>query len=158
MLVLGEPGAVWIVVGVFERELPLVREGQRASVSLASSGEPVAARVESVGGAVDATTRRGPVYLVLEDDASQSRAGMYARAEISVGDAGIGIPASSVLVKDGGRTVVFVERDRQRFSPREIHIGAPAGGRVPVLSGLERGDRIVTRGALLLDGQASLLR
>jgi cobalt-zinc-cadmium efflux system membrane fusion protein len=44
------------------------------------------------------------------------------------------------------------------FAPREIEVGAPVRGRAPVLSGLERGDRIVVRGALLLDGQADLLR
>jgi len=159
LLVLGEPGAVWVVAHVFERELPLIAAGEPARVSLASVGEPVGARVESVGGAVDPETRRGPVYLALDDEiAPRLRAGMYARAEIEVREAGVGIPTSSVLVKDGGRTVVFVQRGPRTFAPREVHIGAPVAGRAPVLSGLARGDRIVTRGVLLLDGQADLLR
>ncbi len=159
LLVVGEPGAVWVVAHVFERELPLVEPGARATITLAALGAPVEARVESVGGAVDPATRRGPVYLVLDEGvAPRLRAGMYARAEIEIGDAGIGIPASAVLVKDGGRTVVYVERGPRTFAPREVHIGAPVAGRAPVLDGLARGERIVTRGALLLDGQAELLR
>lgn len=51
-----------------------------------------------------------------------------------------------------------MQQDEHTFAPREIAIGAPVAGRAPVLSGVERGERIVTRGALLLDGQAELLR
>jgi multidrug efflux pump subunit AcrA (membrane-fusion protein) len=83
---------------------------------------------------------------------------MYARVEIEVGDAGLGIPTASVLVKDGGRTVVFVQRDQRTFLAREVQVGPPVRGRAPVLAGLDRADRIVTRGALLIDGQADLLR
>jgi cobalt-zinc-cadmium efflux system membrane fusion protein len=159
LLVLGEPGAVWVVAHVFERELPLVQPGALASVTLASLGAPVAARVESVGGAVDPQTRRGPIYLSVDDTAApRLRAGMYASAEIEVGDAGLGVPASAVLVKDGGRTIVYVQRDARSFVARDVHIGTPVGGRAPVLDGLSRGERVVTRGALLLDGQAELLR
>jgi len=159
LLVLGEPGAVWVIASVFERELPLLRVGERARVSIASRGEPVDARVEALGGAVDPETRRGPVYLAVDEAAApELRAGMYARSEIEVGEAGLGIPSSSVLIEDGGRTIVFVQRAARRFAPREVHVGAPVAGRVPVLAGLEPGDRIVSRGALLLDGQAELLR
>lgn len=159
LVVIGEPGAVWVVANVFERELLLVEIGARAQVAIAALGAPVGARVDSIGGAVDPITRRGPVYLVLDEDiAPRLRAGMYARAEITIGDAGIGIPTSAVLVKDGGRTIVYVQRDARTFVPREVHLGAPSRGRVPVLQGLTRGERIVTRGALLLDGQAELLR
>ncbi len=159
LLVIGEPGAVWVVAQVFERELPLVEVGASARVELAAAGGTVEARVDTIGGAVDPVTRRGAVYLAIADEgAARRRAGMYARAEIEIGEAGVGIPASAVLVQDGGRTTVYVQRDERTFVAREIHIGAPAAGRAPVLDGLERGERIVTRGALLLDGQAELLR
>ena len=159
LVVIGEPGAVWLVSQVFERELPLVRSGAPAQVSMSSTPEPLTARVESIGGAVDPETRRAPVYLVLEGAVPEDlRAGMYARAEIEVGEAGLGIPSSSVLVKDGGRTFVYVQESARTFAAREIAIGAPVAGRAPVLSGLERGERIVVRGALLLDGQAEILR
>lgn len=159
LVVIGEPDAVWVQAQVFERELPLIEVGTSARVSISTLGEPIEARVEAIGGAVDPDTRRAPVYLAFTGElGGRLRAGMYARAEIEVGEAGLGIPTSSVLIKDGGRTVVFVAQDERTFAPREIQVGAPVGGRVPVLAGLERGERLVTRGALLLDGQAELLR
>jgi cobalt-zinc-cadmium efflux system membrane fusion protein len=114
-------------------------------------------RVESIGGAVDPETRRAPVYVQVEE-AAGLRAGMYARSLIEIEDAGLGIPSSAVLIKDGGRTEVFVRRDERTFVAREVTVGVSVEGRVPVLAGLAAGDAIVTRGALLLDGQAELLR
>lgn len=164
LVVIGEPGAVWIVAEVFERELPLVREGATAEVAISSVAAAMQARVISIGGAVDPTTRRAPVYLALDgadggaDGADGLRAGMYARASIEVSEGGIGIPTSAVLVKEGGRTVVYVARDERTFVARDVQIGAPTAGRAPVLAGLEHGEQIVVRGTLLLDGTADLLR
>jgi len=159
LLVLGEANAVWVVAEVFERELPLLTVGAKAHISLAAVSAPVEAHVESIAGAVNPESRRASVYLAIDGTiASQLRAGMSARAQIDVGEAGLGIPTSSVLIKDGGRTLTFVRRDELTFVEREIQIGPPVEGRAPVLAGLTRGEQIVTRGALLLDGQADLLR
>jgi cobalt-zinc-cadmium efflux system membrane fusion protein len=158
LVTLGEPGAIWVVAQVYERELSLVTVGSTAQVSLPASARPVRARVESLGGAVDPATRRAPVYLSLEEEAVGARAGMFARADITVGASEIGVPTSAVLIRDGGRTAVFVEREPGIYASREIEIGAPVDGRAPVLAGLARGERVVVRGALLLDGQAELLR
>lgn len=159
LLVLGEANAVWVVAEVFERELPLLAVGEKARISIAASDKLIDAHVESIAGAVDPDTRRASVYLALDGDVgSQLRAGMYARVQIEIRDAGIGIPTSAVLVKDGGKTVAFVRRDQLTFEPREIVVGPPVEGRAPVLAGLDRNDHVVMRGALLLDGQADLLR
>lgn len=159
LVAIGEPGALRVVADVFERELALIEPGASARVSVASVTEPITARVESIGGAVDDGTRRAPVYLTLDaDDTPALRAGMYARAEIEIGRGGLGIPTSAVLVKDGGRTLVYVERGPRNFAPRDVAIGAPVDGRVPILAGLEPNERVVVRGALLLDGQAELVR
>lgn len=161
LIVLGEPGAVQIIAEVFERELPLIQLGAEGRVSIASASSGLRVRVTAIGGAVDAETRRAPIFLSVEGEPAARaslRAGMFARAELEVGDAGLGIPTSSVLVKDGGRTVVFVQREPRTFVEREVELGAPVAGRVPVLAGLLTTDTIVTRGALLLDGQAEILR
>lgn len=159
LMVLGEANAVWVVAEVFERELPLLAVGEKARISIAAADKLLDAHVESIAGAVDPDTRRASVYLALDGNTNtQLRAGMYARVQIEVGDAGIGIPTSAVLIKDGGKTLAFVRRDELTFEPREIVVGPPVEGRAPVLAGLDRNDHVVMRGALLLDGQADLLR
>ena len=44
-----------------------------------------------------------------------------------------------------------------RFVPREVRTGVSKGGLVPILEGLQRGERVVTKGALLLDNEAEQL-
>jgi cobalt-zinc-cadmium efflux system membrane fusion protein len=158
LLILGAPDAVWIVAEVFERELPLVTVGAAARLYVASQTEPLLGTVTALGGAVDEESRRAPVYITAAGVETPLRAGMFARSEIDVGTVGLGVPASAVLVRDGGLTSVFVEVSERTYLRRDVEVGASVGGRAPVLAGLARGDRVVTRGALLLDGQAELLR
>ena len=58
------------------------------------------------------------------------------------------VPVSAVLIKDGKRRIVYVQRADGRFEPREVRAGQPSGGRVPILEGLKPGERIVVKGAL----------
>lgn len=159
LFTLGEPAAVRVVAEVFERELSLVREGASATLSLPSLPQPVRARVDASGANVDPETRRAPVYLTVLDDAAALRAGMFATVTIEAsGDASPGLPVAAVLLKEGGRTVVYVARDANTFVMREVQVGHPVEGRVPVFGGLAAGERVATRGALLLDGAADILR
>jgi cobalt-zinc-cadmium efflux system membrane fusion protein len=48
-----------------------------------------------------------------------------------------------------------VQTGEHAFAARDIQLGQPVRGWVPVISGLKPGERIVVRGALLLDGAAS---
>ena len=159
LFTLGEPSAVRVVAEVFERDLSLVREGAAAAVSLPSLLRPLSARVEAAGASVDPETRRAPVYLTAPDGAAALRAGMFATVTIeAAADAAPGLPVTAVLVKGGERTAVYVATGADTFEPREVRVGHPVDGRVPILAGLSAGERVVTRGALLLDGAAEILR
>jgi cobalt-zinc-cadmium efflux system membrane fusion protein len=156
---IGDPHALWVLVDVFEDELPLVQPGARAEVSTSVSTEPLPARVVRVAGRVDDRSRRAPVALELDPVPTQLRAGMFVRARIETTVEGrASLPASAVLVKDGGRTVVWVATTEPgRFEPREVRVGHAVDGRVPILTGLHPGDRVVTDNALLLDAAADQL-
>ena len=64
----------------------------------------------------------------------------------------LAVPATAVL-DTGTRQIVYVERSRGLFEPREVVVGPRGGEWVPVLNGLADGDRVVTRGGLLIDSQ-----
>ncbi|HKU40686.1 MAG TPA: efflux RND transporter periplasmic adaptor subunit [Polyangiales bacterium] len=158
LLELGDAADLWVVTEVFERELPLIKSGDSATAELASVAAPVPLRVVGVGAAVDPETRRAPVYLSVDGQNPQLRAGMYARVTIEASDQrSLGVPAAAVLVKDGGKTIVYVTKDGTSFLPREVSVGHPVDGRVPVFAGVQPGDRIAVRGALLLDSSAEQL-
>ena len=158
LIELGDPNAMWVVADVFERDLSLVKVGAEVTVELATLPEPVQGRVAAVGSTMNDGLRTAPVYISLADSAMALRSGMFARASIASDAAGaIGVPVSAVLIKDGRHSVVYVQKDEHTFAMREVSIGQPVDGRVQVLSGLVPGERVVTKGALLLDEAAEQL-
>jgi multidrug efflux pump subunit AcrA (membrane-fusion protein) len=83
---------------------------------------------------------------------------MLAQIALRVGaQQGISVPVTTVLIKDGKRRVVYVERSDGGFELREVRTGRNRDGRVEILQGLAAGERVVTRGGLLLDTQAEQL-
>ncbi|MCD2512226.1 efflux RND transporter periplasmic adaptor subunit [Comamonas endophytica] len=158
LFAIGNPQALGVVAEVFEADLPLLKTGVAAQVQLPTGSAPVTARVQQVGAVVNAESRRAPVQLALTDKQLPEglRAGMQARVGITIdGPAQMRIPVGAVLIQGENRNVVFVQTAEQAFEARTVQLGAPVRGWVPVISGLKSGERIVVRGALLLDGAAS---
>jgi cobalt-zinc-cadmium efflux system membrane fusion protein len=155
---IGDPNALWVVADVFERDLPLIHQGAPVRVELVSAPGPLVGRVAAVGARLSSTLRAAPVYIALDDPSVTLRAGMYARATIeSESPSGVLLPTSAVLIKGGKRTVVYVDEGGHSFAPRDVTVGNTIDGRVHVLAGVVPGDRVVVRGALLLDGAADQL-
>jgi len=165
LLELGDPSRLQVVAQVPESELRRVAVGQEAEVELPALAVRVAARVESFSPRVDPESRRTQLYLALAkrtgkaaDAAAGLRAGMLAQVILRVaGEEGLSVPAAAVLIKDGKRRVVYVERLDGTFEARDVRTGRNREGRVVILQGLSAGERIVVRGALLLDTQAEQL-
>jgi Cu(I)/Ag(I) efflux system membrane fusion protein len=73
----------------------------------------------------------------------------------------LAVPASAVL-DAGTRKLVYIQEGEGTFRPVEVTVGPPAvaGDQVekyvPVLSGLTRGDEVVTRANFLIDSQTQL--
>jgi len=153
----GDPGRSWIEADLYERDLDLVHDGEAVRVSLLSHAEPVHGAVVRVGAVVDPVTRAAPIRIELDELMPTLRPGMVAWAFVAVDDAGITVPTRSVLVVDGRSYAVFVEEEDGAFVRRSVEIGSSIGERVQIRSGLMPGDRVVVRGALLLDGAADFL-
>jgi len=154
---IGDPAAVWIVADVFERDLPRIHEGAHATITLPSADTPLDGRVASIGTVVATGLRAAPVRIVLELPGAQLRPGMYGRADLQAFDGDLTVPTESVLIKDGKESVVYVQKDGLTFERRSVTVGQHVGGRIQIISGLAPGDRVVVKGALLLDSSAEQL-
>ena len=158
LLELGDPTRLQVVAQVLESDSRRIAVGQRAEVELPALAARVAARVENFTPRVDPESRRTQVYLALAKRPDGLRAGMMAQIALRMSaEAGISVPVSAVLIKDGKRRVVYVERPDGTFEARDVQTGRNSDGRVVILQGLTAGERVVVRGALLLDTQAEQL-
>ena len=157
LVTVGDPSSVWVVVDVPEHDLPSIVEGGRATVELATMPAPVPAKVISVGAVVERGLRTAPVRMTLEEDPPGLRPGMFGWARLDTTESSPTLPVEAVLIKDGKESIVYVAKDDVTFERRPVVVGRPVEGRVPVVSGLQAGERVVVRGALLLDGSAEQL-
>jgi cobalt-zinc-cadmium efflux system membrane fusion protein len=158
LLELGDPTRLQVVAQVPERDLRHVAIGQEAEVELPALAARIAAKVENFSPRVEPESRRAQVYLALAKPVTGLRAGMMAQITLRVSaEAGVTIPVSAVLIKDGKRRVVYVERPDGTFEARDVDTGRNQDGRVLILKGLVPGEKVVVRGALLLDNQAEQL-
>jgi len=155
LLELGDPSQLQVVAQVTESDARRLRVGQAAEVELPSLALKESARVESLGQRVDAESRRAQAYLTLARRVDGLQAGMLAHITVRVGnDSEIALPVSAVLIKNGKQRVVYVEKPDGAFEAREVEIGRNRDGLVVILKGVAAGERVVMRGALLLDTQA----
>jgi membrane fusion protein, heavy metal efflux system len=153
----GDSTALWVVADVFERDLAQVHPNAKSRVTFPSAARQMDGRVTAVGAVVASGLRTAPVFLTVDAHGLSLRPGMYGRVEIDAADAGITVPVTAVLIKDGKTPMVYLQKDALTYVPRRVVVGQPVEGRVQVVSGLSPGERVVVRGALLLDGSSDQL-
>jgi len=149
---------VWVEAEVFEKDLSLLRTGQRATVSLeAYPGETFPGRVTYVYPTVSVEARTARVRLELSNDEGFLKPGMYATVRLTAPprSPAVTVPQSAVL-NTGERSVVFVRRDDGALVPREVETGITGDDRIEVLSGLADGETVVSSAAFLIDAESSL--
>ena len=152
---------VWVEAEVYESELPRVRLGQRAAVTLPSlPGESFEGRVSRVLPALDPETRTARVRIEIANRSGGAgpvlRPDMYADVALAApGREALMVPESAVLFT-GPRRLVYVDAGQGGFQQREVSLGARSDGFYEVLAGLQEGERVVTSGNFLVDAEARL--
>jgi membrane fusion protein, heavy metal efflux system len=156
---IGNPAGLWVVADVPEGEVAQAAKSAKVEVTFSALNEAVAGRIAGIAPRSDAETRRTPVYIELERAPGDLRAGLLVRVAMAPPQAAgeLWLPVTAVLLKEGGKRVVYLESAEGRFVPREVEVGDERSGRVRVLKGLQAGERVVMRGALLVDREAEQL-
>jgi Cu(I)/Ag(I) efflux system membrane fusion protein len=152
---------VWLLAEVFEQDAARLRVGQKATLELAAyPGERFAGRVQLVYPSVNPQTRTLRVRLEFPNRSGPGgvklRPGMYGDVALELPQAeGLVVPAEA-LVDTGERQYVFVAHGGGHFEPRLVRVGARAGDRAQITSGLSEGETVVTTGNFLLDSESRL--
>jgi len=156
---LADLATVWIQAQVYEQDLPFIKLGEEAVVSLASQPDPkFRGRVTYIYPTVDEKTRTARVRMEFHNPGYFLKPGMYATVEISseLSPSALLVPDSAVL-RSGEKNTVFVALDEGHFAPRNVSLGASAeGGFYEGLSGLNEGERVVTSGQFMIDSESQL--
>jgi Cu(I)/Ag(I) efflux system membrane fusion protein len=154
---IGDFSRMWFVFDVYEADLAWVRPGQTVALSLASlPGQLLTAPVDFIDPNLNETTRTARARVVLDnaDRRLLHRQTGIATVRLDAPDVLL-VPRSAVL-QHCGTPVVFVARDEHAYAATRIRLGRIGDTTAEVLGGLAEGDRVVTQGGLILDGQAQL--
>jgi membrane fusion protein, copper/silver efflux system len=148
---------VWVEADIYEQEMPFVREGQPAIVTLdAYQGEQFHGRVIYLYPYVEEKTRTVKARLELANRDGRLKPGMYANVLLR-GPAGTGLTVPVDAVLDSGKQqVVFVARGDGYFEPRRVTIGRRLGDTVEILEGLNEGEEVATGATFFLDSESQL--
>ena len=149
---------VWIEAAVFEQDLAHVRLGAAVRADFAAYPErSFGGRVSFVWPTVDVESRSARVRVALANPGGAIKPGMYATLlfEAVVGRDAVNVAADAV-VQTGERNLVFVVGPNGALEPREVVLGARAGDRFEIVSGLAAGERIVASANFLVDAESRL--
>ena len=144
-----------VVADVYERDLALVKEGQFAKVRVeAYPGEDFPATVAAVGDVVDPASRTIKLRAWVNNQEHKLKPEMFARLSLQIGDATriLAVPKEAILEVDG-KQFVYVVDENNRYVKREVKAASFTSGQMRILEGLTPGQRIVTKGAVLIKGQ-----
>ncbi|WP_246395703.1 efflux RND transporter periplasmic adaptor subunit [Gluconacetobacter tumulisoli] len=152
LLTVEDLSEIWVVASVPEDEIPLVQPGQQASITLAAWPDQVLhGRIDAIEPVLRADTRTMQARIVLPNPDGALKPNMFATVAIQATQVpGVTVPQSALLMNNDEVTV-FVEVAPWTFVRRAITIIYDDGARCRVLAGLKEGERVITRGAVLLN-------
>ena len=143
----------WMLADVVESDISLLHLGQPAAVKvMAYPNRVFEGRISKIYASVDPNTHRVTIRSEIKDPRNDLRPGMLANFVIRVQNPieAIGIPANGVVREGDGAMTAWVTTDRHHFSQRTIKTGLRTADRVQVLDGLQRGELVVSDGAVFL--------
>ena len=154
---IGDFSRMWFVFDVYEADLAWVRAGQTVELALASlGGQVLTAPITFIDPNLNETTRTARARVVLDNANRQLLHRQTALARVTIESPETLLVPRSAVLQHLGHPVVFVDRGNRAYAAREIKLGRIGDTTAEVLAGLVEGDKVVTQGALLLDGQAQL--
>ena len=156
---------IYVNFSVTQGDLPRVRLGGDVRITSEGLDEAVTGKVTAIDSVVDAATRNAQVQALVHNPGHKLKAGMYAKAEVTLPDRTtlVPLPASSILYAPYGDSVFIVEeiqgKDGKRYKgvrQQVVKLGGSRGDQVAVLSGVKPGEEVVSSGVFKLRNGAAV--
>lgn len=154
---------MWFVFRAYEQDLPWVRSGETVSITTPSlPGRTLEGKIAFIDPNLDEATRSTNVRVILPNPLVNGRRELlhklYADGSVNVeAPAVLSVPRSAVI-QTGPEAVVYVDRGEGAYGRNVVKLGRRGDALLEILSGLKEGDKVVTNGNLLIDGQAEMNR
>lgn len=152
----GDLSTLWFIFDAYEADLAWLRVGQTVDVSTPSRpGEVFSAPITFIDPNLNESTRTARVRVVLDNANRVLLHRQTATGRVPIASEGALIVPRSAVLYTRSEPIVYVDKGGA-YEPRTVTTGRTGDQEVEIVGGLRAGEKVVTQGALLLDGQAQL--
>lgn len=153
LMTIADLSSVFMAADVPESQIRLVTKGEIVKISLSAyPGEIFTGTVARIADTVDPQTRTIKVRAALNNAQGRLRPEMFGEIRHEETFRKVPVIPSSAIVQTDTRSIVYREKAPGLFEPVTVTFGKQEGDKVPILTGIAEGDRIVIDGAMLLRG------
>jgi Cu(I)/Ag(I) efflux system membrane fusion protein len=156
---------MWFQANVYERDLPWIRTGQVVRVTApALPGRVFGGRVVFINPTLDETTRSAIVRIELDNplvelDGQKKRLlyhRLYADAQFEMETEPVLSVDRDAVLNPGGKPLVYVDVGGGGYEQRPVKLGRRGDDAWEILEGLQKDDKVVAQGSLMIDSQAQI--
>jgi cobalt-zinc-cadmium efflux system membrane fusion protein len=143
---------VWVTANVPENDAALVAPGQAADVVFtAYPGDVFKGRILFVSDILDPDTRRIKVRIAFQNPDIRLKPNMFATATFMTPSQTVAVVPTTAVVLRNETNQVFVESAPWAFEARSVEIDFQQADQAIIAHGLRAGERVVVKGAVLLN-------
>jgi RND family efflux transporter MFP subunit len=149
---------VWVLGSIYEYELPFVRKGQEAEITLPyEPGVVYKGRISFIYPYLSAASRTVQIRIDFRNPGLRLKPDMYVNVAITtkVAENVLQVPSDAVI-RTGTHNIVITYLGEGKFLPKDVVLGSEGQGVVEIKSGLTEGEKIVTSGQFLIDSESNL--
>jgi len=157
---LSDMSSVWILVNIYQNDVPYVHVGDTVTVANESYPNVVHGKIAYISPALDPNTRTLQARIEAPNPGERLKKEMYVTAEVRAGSIpnALLVPNSSVLRDEQNMPYVYVQTGNSQFARRDVTLGESENDKTQIATGLRAGDHVVGDGSLFLQFQNSLQR
>lgn len=154
---LADLSTVWVLADVYEYEIPLVKLGQQATMTLSYfPGQTFKGKVTYVYPTLETKTRTVKVRFELPNPQWALKPGMFANIDIQIPRGKRLVVPNTAVLDSGTEQLVFIDQGQGMFEPRKVTVGVRTRDAYEILEGIQAGELVVTRGNFLVDSESNL--
>lgn len=143
---------VWVMANVFEADIPRIKNGLDVSIStLAYPDKIYTGTIDKSSEVLDPVNKVMKVRVRLQNPGMELKPGMFANVIVThqLDSTAVCIPTDATI-DDNGKKFVIVYKNNCNLQVRPVNILQVTGAKTFISSGVQPGDKVVTKNTILL--------
>lgn len=152
-----DPSTVWIIAEVFPAQLSLIKQNQNVKIYLPFDPQKTwQGKVDYIYPEIDPSSLTSKIRVILDNPDYFFKANMPVEVEFEGTSKNALIVPSEAVIWESDKARVIIALEEGKFQPRSVTTGVESEGRIEIVSGLNKGEKIVTSAQFLLDSEINM--